>query len=1179
MMKKFGRRISICLLPLVLGLLVVGMAFRNYYSGQGGFRLGVDLVGGTILIYEVDESKFPDGKLPADWRPEELARRLKTRIDPNDLYNITVRVASRTRFEIILPTGGAYQVAAENATWKELLKTAQEKFPVSTYLAQQGHGTELLAEIYSQYPDKPIQEMREFVDAGVKKYTDAKPEEKKKAWDALISSANEKYPPKEYEIGRGKTSELIALIAANQPPGKAVPVAEILKALNLSQEAGSTKRKRGGMTIEQVLQCKELIAQVGSLEFRIPATTANDDAAISAAKSFFAKAKDDPALKRDLENLALYGKPPPSPTSSGGGTLFDTRLGRYSYSWVELGSDFRHEYGLANPRDPRTGLLLDVKGPQEVPIGPDYQMYWKAHLDRVNGTLTELGAPGGNILVYSREVKNSRLSEKDREKKVEYFALMRDPESPDVRITGEYLAYAAPTLDGKVSFRLKPAGGDLFYDLTRRNKGQPLAVVLDGYVESMARINDAIRTSGEISGQFTQEKIDRTVQVLRSGALPGTLKREPVSENSMGPTLGADTITWGFWSIIGAFIAVMVFMVFYYFFAGFVACVALFANLLLTVAFMVMIDAAFTLPGLAGLVLTLGMAVDANVLIYERIREERKRNLELKRAIQQGYDRALPTIIDTHLSSIFTAIVLYVVGNDQLKGFGISLTVGLVISLFTSLYMTRLIFDIWLDRGWLKKLTMPFDPFSGFKFDFMAWRWVFFTITVGLTVAGGSLFVWRLDSGGLNIDFVGGTAYGGELVKPVTIEQLREALHKTGLSDLSVEQLFISAPGYTDGRASKLFTLRTSEKNVKTVSDAINSAIGGDTGEVRLKKILVGKIEYLPDNKTIAVSFVDPDAEGKPDLNKPVFASRAQVSTELTKVLGDQIATVEAAEKKAEGDAEKTKLQGELKALRALAQQYKVEGLGSDSEGRFQFMEIQFVDTIKPEEKPLVEAAITAMQKAFQDNPIPERLENFDSQLANETQYRALYAIVASWGAILLYLWFRFGNWTFGLAAVLCLIHDLFFTLGAIAACHYIYATPIGQALLLQDFKIDLPSVAALLTLVGYSVNDTIVVFDRIREVRGKNPALTEQMINDSVNQTLSRTILSSLTCFLVVFVLYVIGGEGVHLFAFVMVVGVIVGTYSSIYIAAPLLLMFGEGRVAGAQRPATSPTPAATNA
>jgi SecD/SecF fusion protein len=176
-----------------------------------------------------------------------------------------------------------------------------------------------------------------------------------------------------------------------------------------------------------------------------------------------------------------------------------------------------------------------------------------------------------------------------------------------------------------------------------------------------------------------------------------------------------------------------------------------------------------------------------------------------------------------------------------------------------------------------------------------------------------------------------------------------------------------------------------------------------------------------------------------------------------------------------------------------------------------------------------------------------------------------------------LYLWFRFGNWTFGLAAVLCLIHDLIFTLGVIALCHWIHLGMPAVATFLQisDFKLDLPSVAALLTLVGYSVNDTIIVFDRIREVRGKNPQLTFKTINDSVNQTLSRTISTSFITWLTVVVLFWFGGEGVHLFAFVMVVGVMVGTYSSIYIAAPLLIVFGEGRGHGHQEEA--PKTAAT--
>jgi SecD/SecF fusion protein len=246
---------------------------------------------------------------------------------------------------------------------------------------------------------------------------------------------------------------------------------------------------------------------------------------------------------------------------------------------------------------------------------------------------------------------------------------------------------------------------------------------------------------------------------------------------------------------------------------------------------------------------------------------------------------------------------------------------------------------------------------------------------------------------------------------------------------------------------------------------------------------------------------------------------------------------------------------------------FDVIEMGDVSEGRFKQMRLKIMKNENDGIRNLiaaneVPALIESAKKEFASRPQPERLETFDGTLASETRSRALYAIVASWVALLLYLWFRFGNWTFGAAAVICLIHDLCFTLGAIAMCHYLHDTTLGQLFGLKDFKIDLPAVAALLTLVGYSCNDTIVVFDRIKEVRGKSAVLTAQMINDSVNQTLSRTVLAALTVFLVVIVLYVFGGEGLHLFAFVMVMGVIVGTYSSIYIASPLLLIFGEGRV-----------------
>ncbi|HSQ57843.1 MAG TPA: protein translocase subunit SecF [Gemmata sp.] len=229
--------------------------------------------------------------------------------------------------------------------------------------------------------------------------------------------------------------------------------------------------------------------------------------------------------------------------------------------------------------------------------------------------------------------------------------------------------------------------------------------------------------------------------------------------------------------------------------------------------------------------------------------------------------------------------------------------------------------------------------------------------------------------------------------------------------------------------------------------------------------------------------------------------------------------------------------------------------------GKLKLADVPATDAERQGQAQAFQKILEETKQAFDASPEPQRLEVFDSQLAKETRKKAFGAILVSWIAILLYLWFRFGNWTFGLAAVLCLVHDLCFTIGAIAVCHYIFAFPVFRHLGIEDFKIDLAAVAALLTLVGYSVNEIIVNFARVREVRGKNPLLTPDIINDSVNQTLSRTILTAATVFLVSIVLYAFGGEGVHLFAFVMMMGVMVATYSSIFVACPLLLFLGEGK------------------
>jgi len=1044
-MKAFRWRLFWCIAPVVVALIVTSVAAWNYAQAQQAktasqgltFKPGVDLVGGTILVYEVDVSKFRDGKVPADYKPEQLIAALKRRIDPADLYNITIRPISETRVEIIMPTGEA----------------------------------------------------------------------------------------------------------------------------NKTQEGGQK------VTPQRVEDVKKLIEEVGSLEFRILANEQDEANVIEAARQYFVSAKGNEKVQAELNRLNKEGKPPPPPVASDKAG-FVTEKGQFTYSWLECGKNYRYDLGFNNaPQDDRKGA------------------WEEAARARKNDEAFQLGGRGGP-LYYSRAIPDDRVGmpeEERKKKKLEYFVLARDT-AAGTDNPGKYVDQAGQDANLNVTFGLKTQGGDLMGAMTGANIGRPMAIVLDGLVMSVANINDKITTSGQITGRFTTEQVVRLVTILRSGALPASLKPVPVSENTMGPTLGLDTIYSGTLAVLIAFAAILVFMLVYYRLSGLVACIALLANLLLTVAFMVLVQATFTLPGLAGLVLMLGMAVDANVLIYERLREERERGASIGLAIRNGYDRAFPTIIDTHLSSIFTAIVLYVVGNDQLKGFGISLTVGLIISLFTSLYMTRLIFDICLSRGWIHELKMMdlknlpiFNLILGRHIDFMRIRYYWFTATILLTVFGITVFLMR-GYQGLNVDFTGGTAIGYQLSDMRTISEVRDRLDENAqrkelkgakarkvdedgyqweiwyedepekhqivlpeptkdegavsarasqLPDYSVEQIFMASKKFSEGNKSKIITVRTSEKASELVQLIVNQLL---KDELRIIEVRNSKITSDDKGARIELEFQDKKT------HEDAYASPSQVKMLLQRVL------------KAEG----------LKAIVDQIDVVKQED-SKEEEGLFQSVVVLLPAGIDPSQ---LEKAKNDMAAEFSKHPQPERLENFDSQLAADIQRRAMVAIGASWLAIMLYLWFRFGNWTWGAATVLCLIHDLFFTLGIIAFCHYIHVWAPGFATLLglHDFKIDLPTVAALLTLVGYSVNDTIVVFDRIREVRGKNPLLTSQMINDGVNQTLSRTLLTAFSVWLVVFVLFVFGGEGVHLFAFVMVVGVVVGTYSSIYIASPLLLIFGEG-------------------
>ena len=806
------------------------------------------------------------------------------------------------------------------------------------------------------------------------------------------------------------------------------------------------KNKNSAGKIQDI---KRLIQQQGQLEFRILAHNSslpefNDKDAISAAKT---------QLVGKIDDLLQPGKPLSSPEGYKG-----------EYEWVELA-----------PSEINT-LKLNAQTPEGFHMNGDYA-YFSAPSQRTSGieeNATNLGR---------------------------HFVLTRKS-LPEANVTGDNLEPASiypdtQNLQNVVHFNIKSDAQDRFFNLTKEVQKQ-MAIIFDGKVISAPNLESRLSTGGIITMGSGKESHDRSIDlshILQAGSLPAALRPRTMSvKMTMGPGLGEDTIRKEYLGCRRRVprsrpIHALLLPLCRHGCCHRPVCETCCSPLLSSSLPMLLSH----LPGLAGLVLMLGMAVDANVLIYERLREERERGANLAMAIRNAYDRAFPTIIDTHLTSIFTAVVLYVVGTDQLKGFGVSLTMGLVISLFTSLYMTRLIFDIALSRNWIKSLSMS-KLFSKPNIDFMRVRYYWFTATIILSILGLALFLMRGEAG-LNIDFTGGTAYTFQFKEPKTTSEVRTAvLNQKGLSEPAVDALYRDAT--VGNRTYEEFTLRTTNKDAIDVRNAV-------------EKIFGQSLLYVETKANAFITTVPADKQDKDKHDKSfelTFTNKQPPAEEVTKFVEQWFKQIPGNNK------ENYEVKGTKPGIRP---------------GSFESVAVYFkLPLDKQNEGPNL---VKYLVEQF-NLPVSDRLENFDSQLASETQGKAITAILLSWLAIVGYLWFRFGNWTFGVAAVLCLVHDLMFTVGLIALCHYIVSL-FGNVLLLEDFKLDLPAVAALLTLVGYSVNDTIVVFDRIRETRGKHPELTPAMINDSVNGTLSRTILTSLVTWLVVLVLYIFGGEGVSSF------------------------------------------------
>ena len=585
-----------------------------------------------------------------------------------------------------------------------------------------------------------------------------------------------------------------------------------------------------------------------------------------------------------------------------------------------------------------------------------------------------------------------------------------------------------------VSMSMNAEGAKTWQRLTKDNIGKSVAIVLDGYVYSFPTVQTEIAGgNSQITGNFTVEEAKDLANTLKSGKMPAPARI--IEESVVGPSLGREAIQSGLWSFALGFVLILIYMIFYYgWIPGLIADAALVCNVFLLVGILSSFSAVLTLPGIAGIVLTMGMAVDANVLIYERIREELRGGKGMRKAIEDGFKGAISAIVDANVTSFLTGAILAIFGTGPIKGFAVTYMIGIISSFLTAVFITRLLLEDYAKKENAKELTFTTTLMKNFlqnvHFDFVAARKIAYCISGALVIFA----ILGLDPhlfGKLNlgIDFSGGRNYVVRFDRNINTQYVRESLDKTFSATLE------------DG---ELFSL-----NVITY--------GNDANQVRIST------------------------------NYRIHEDNAE------------------------------------------ADEY-IEGLLYEGCKPFLGDDITFEDFHSTESNANV--GIMSSQKV-------------GPAIADDITTSAVWAVLAALVVIFLYILIRFRNFAYSVGALVALAHDTVIILG-------LYA--ILWKIMPFSMEIDQAFIAAILTVIGYSINDTVVIFDRVREYNTLYPKREKKVnINDALNNTLSRTFSTSMSTFVVLLAIFVFGGETIQGFVFALLMGVIVGTWSSLFIASPI--------------------------
>ncbi|MGB3221199.1 MAG: protein translocase subunit SecD [Desulforhopalus sp.] len=683
------------------------------------------------------------------------------------------------------------------------------------------------------------------------------------------------------------------------------------------------------------------------------------------------------------------------------------------------------QFGVAEPVIIRQGddeiviQLPGIKDPQRALklLGDTAQLEFKVVADTTGQNLNQLVAQARSSKQWQDGESMSKLNralqsslpentslyfEKNVDKQTQQEVLTPILLEDKVLMTGDMIKDAQVRIGGNfnepyVSLDMTGRGGKIFANITENNVGRRMAIVLDDVVRSAPVIRERILGgSAQISGSFTHEEAADLAIVLRVGALPAPV--DIVQNMTVGATLGQDSINKGLSSGVFGAILVLGFMMIYYRLSGVIANTALVLNILLLFSGLAILNATLTLPGIAGIILAIGMAVDANVLIFERMREEYALGKSVRSSIDGGYSNAFSTIIDSQVTTLITAIALFMFGTGPIKGFAITLTLGIVFNLFAALFYSRLMFDTINSVRPMKQLKyMSFVKKS--NLDFLKIKKITFAISTVMVIIGFVALIQIVrGNANLGVDFSGGSLLQYQSTQDFTMGEVREAFSRNDMTDIDLQEV--------ENEHRLIVKIKKSEAVVANLGEKVNDILSSE----------------LPEKQF-------------------TLESQSEIGSSVSSVLRN----------------------------------------------------------------------------------------------------KAIQAILISLGGVLIYLAIRF-DIRFGIAAATATFHDVMVVLGI---CW------------LVDIEITLLIVTALLTLAGYSLNDSVVVFDRIRENMHKPGAGTlRSVINNSINQVLSRTFVTSLTTATVLLALYLLGGSVIHDFAFALLTGILVGTYSSIFIASPVLTL-----------------------